>query len=486
MAARKKKSKKRVSKKSSSSKTSGRGAEEPPARRDCGTMRNHERLMRTVPGYIEARDRCEQHAWRSAMSPLAARSGCTRIPVVVHVVWRTATENISQDQIDSQIKVLNEDFRLKNADASTIPSVFAPLAEDARIEFELASVDPDGNPTDGVTRTKTTVAGFMDDDKVKSSASGGADAWPSDKYLNIWVCKLAGGLLGYAQFPGGPAATDGVVVTHTGFGTTGTASAPFNLGRTTTHEVGHWLNLFHIWGDDGSGCFGSDHVADTPNQAGSNTGVPTFPKVSCGNAPNGDMFMNYMDYTDDRGMTMFTRGQVARMQSTLDGPRSSIGTTVPCEVVGPKTPPKELPKDLPKDQPKDFLKDLPKDIIKELIKELPKDLPKDPPKEFPKDLPKDPPKDFTKDSPFDPGPKSYDPGPKSFDPGPYGAPWSAFAGRGPMPFVLATGASGSGSGGCEELARQNAALQAAYQELQARYQALSSQYQALAARGGSY
>ena len=175
--------------------------------------------------------------------------------------------------------------------------------------------------------------GFTGDDAVKSAATGGADAWPADQYLNLWVCRLAGGLLGYAQFPGGPAATDGVVVTHTGFGTTGTAAAPFDRGRTTVHEVGHWLNLRHIWGDDFGGCGGSDLVADTPNQGGSNVGVPTFPTVSCANGPNGDMFMNYMDYVDDVAMVMFSAGQVTRMQAALDGPRSSIGTSISC---GPK------------------------------------------------------------------------------------------------------------------------------------------------------
>jgi hypothetical protein len=129
---------------------------------------------------------------------------------------------------------------------------------------------------------------------------------------------------GYAQFPGGKAATDGIVILHSAFGTTGTAAAPFHLGRTATHEIGHWLNLFHIWGDDGTGCSGTDFVADTPNQGGHNTGAPVFPHVSCSNGPNGDMFMNYMDYTDDAAMFMFTEGQAARMDATLDGARSSF------------------------------------------------------------------------------------------------------------------------------------------------------------------
>ena len=150
--------------------------------------------------------------------------------------------------------------------------------------------------------------------------------------MNLWVCKLGGGLLGYAQFPGGKAATDGVVITFTGFGTIGTAKSPYNLGRSATHEIGHWLNLRHIWGDDGSKCTGSDLVDDTPNQAGQHFGCPKFPLVSCSNGPNGDMFVNYMDYTDDRCMFMFTNGQKSRMYATLvtGGSRHSVTISGKC------------------------------------------------------------------------------------------------------------------------------------------------------------
>ncbi len=139
------------------------------------------------------------------------------------------------------------------------------------------------------------------------------------------MCTLGGGLLGYAQFPGGSPATDGVVILNTAFGTKGTATAPFNLGRSATHEIGHWLNLRHIWGDT-EHCEGTDFVEDTPNAQQPNFNKPTFPHISCNNGPNGDMFMNYMDYVDDDSMVMFTSGQVSRMSATLDGPRSSIGT----------------------------------------------------------------------------------------------------------------------------------------------------------------
>ena len=298
---------------------------EAPTRRQCGTMAVHRRLLTQSESYRQARDGIENLALDfETRRRRSMRTGIVRVLVVVQVVFDTATRNISEAQIKSQIAILNEDFRRTNPDISQVPAVWQELAADARIEFHLATHDPNGNPTNGIVRTQTNVTAFTDDDAVKFAARGGADAWPTDRYLNIWVCQLAGGLLGYAQFPGGPTATDGVVSTHTGFGTTGTAAAPFDRGRTTTHEIGHWLNLFHIWGDDGTGCTGSDLVADTPNQAGPNSGCPTFPSITCGNGPDGDMWMNYMDYTDDRCMFVFTQGQVDRMEASLAGPRSSF------------------------------------------------------------------------------------------------------------------------------------------------------------------
>ena len=302
----------------------------PPKQRTCGTMEVHERLLRTQPGYIEARTASENRAFQYERRLITAlRTGITVIPVVVHVVWKIASQNISDAQVQSQIDVLNHDYRKTNPDLSSLPSVFQTLAADARIEFQLAATDPNGAATNGITRTQTTSDSFIDDNKVKSAATGGADAWDSSKYLNLWVCELGNGLLGYAQFPGGPPATDGVVILNSAFGTVGTAAAfaPYNQGRTASHEVGHWLNLRHIWGDDGGGCTGDDLVADTPNASGPNFGKPVFPHITCNNGPNGDLFMNYMDYTDDAAMFMFTAGQVGRMQACLDGDRKSIGHT---------------------------------------------------------------------------------------------------------------------------------------------------------------
>jgi len=295
-----------------------------PMRRQCGTMAVHFRLLETDPSFRQRQTDLERATAQRMISRAAFRPGVTTIPVVVHVVYNTASENISKAQINSQIAVLNKDFRATNPDKSKVPAVWKGLVTDARIQFVLASKDPLGKKTIGITRTKTSRTSFGTGDTVKFKSSGGADAWPAKMYLNIWVCTLSGGLLGYAQFPGGPAETDGVVILNTAFGTMGTAKAPFNLGRTATHEIGHWLNLRHIWGDT-EDCSGTDFVADTPNAVGPNYGKPTFPHVSCSNGPNGDMFMNYMDYVDDAAMFMFTTQQVLRIQAALDGPRSALG-----------------------------------------------------------------------------------------------------------------------------------------------------------------
>lgn len=298
----------------------------PPKRRQCGAMAAHFRLLETDPGFRQRQLNLESAVARRMVTGLVALTGGpTTIPVVVHVVFNNAAENISNAQIKSQIAVLNKDFRATNPDKSKVPAVWKGLLTDANVRFALATKDPNGKPTSGITRTQTTRTSFGANDSVKSAATGGVDAWPTNKYLNIWVCTLGGGLLGYAQFPGGPSATDGVVILNTAFGTKGTAAAPFNLGRSATHEVGHWLNLRHIWGDT-EHCEGTDFVEDTPNAQQPNFGKPTFPHITCNNGPNGDMFVNYMDYVDDAAMVMFTAGQVARMSATLDGPRSTLGS----------------------------------------------------------------------------------------------------------------------------------------------------------------
>jgi hypothetical protein len=265
--------------------------------------------------------------------PQGSRSVYT-IPVVVHIVYKNSTENISFSQIQSQIDVLNRDFRKLNSDVGQTPSAWSGIAADVGIEFCLAQRDPSGNPTDGILRVPTNMSSFSMADEVKFSNLGGSDAWPSDSYLNLWVCDLSSGLLGYAQFPGGGSpTTDGVVINYTNFGTEGTATPPYHKGRTATHEIAHWLNLLHIWGDEPQ-CAADDQVSDTPQQKDSNGGCPTFPLVSGSGAscsdPNGAMFMNYMDYVYDNCMFMFTNGQKARMLAALNNFRLSLTTSDAC------------------------------------------------------------------------------------------------------------------------------------------------------------
>ena len=295
------------------------------ARRQCGAMQEYERLLEEEPSFRANQARAEEFTARAIASGLADRATrkVIRIPTVVHVVYRMDKENITKAQIDSQIKVLNRDFGATNTDIGSVPTPWKGLVLDAKIQFALATRDPNGKQTNGITRTKTDRVQFGAGNDVKTKSGGGTAAWPASRYLNIWVCNLGGGLLGYAQFPGGPARTDGVVILHRAFGTSGTVQAPFDRGRTATHEVGHWLNLRHIWGDT-IDCSGGDRCPDTPNAEGPNYGKPTFPHVTCQNGPNGDMFMNYMDYVDDAAMFMFTAGQVTRMNATLAGPRKQL------------------------------------------------------------------------------------------------------------------------------------------------------------------
>jgi PKD repeat protein len=305
------------------------------AQNRCGTMSHLQSLIQQDPKITVRMQQIEQQTsqfvanWQNNSSNRAVIT----IPVVVHVVYNTTAQNISDAQIQSQIDRLNLDYHKLNTDWTSTPSTWQSLVADFGIQFCLASRDPNGNATTGIVRTSTTVTSFIDDDKVKYTSSGGDNAWPSGSYLNLWVCNLGNSLLGYAQFPGGPTATDGVVITYTGFGSTGTATAPYNLGRTATHEIGHWLNLYHIWGDDNGACSGSDQVNDTPNQASEHYGCPTYPATdACATSSPGTMFMNYMDYTNDACMYMFTNGQYARSSALFasGGSRYSLLSSQGC------------------------------------------------------------------------------------------------------------------------------------------------------------
>ena len=253
------------------------------------------------------------------------------IPVVIHVLYNNATQNISDAQVLSQLQSLNNDYRRLNADASNVPAAFASVAADARIVFCIAKVDASGKPTTGIIRKYTSSQSWLTDDGMKYSAQGGDNAWDAKRYLNIWVCNLFGRSLGYSSLPGSQSDRDGVVIHYNVFGTTGALTAPFNKGRTLTHEVGHWLGLKHIWGD--ASC-GDDGIADTPPQQTFNNGCPSFPhRTACSINGAGDMFMNFMDFSDDACMNMFTKGQATKMRSLFaaGGARNSFLNSTVCD-----------------------------------------------------------------------------------------------------------------------------------------------------------
>lgn len=251
------------------------------------------------------------------------------IPVVVHVVHNIfqPDENISEAQIHSQIEVLNEDFNLQNVDIVNLPNHFQGNEASVRIRFEMAQTDPNCEPTTGIIRIPTTIEGFnTNNNDIHFTSLGGSDAWPSDQYLNIWVCRTTNSL-GRAFRPGGNPLTDGLVVGFEFFGRfpDNPFINNFNLGRTATHEAGHYFNLFHIFQDPGA-CGKKkegDFVKDTPVQKNPNFECPDHPHWSC---VSRDMFMNFMDYTNDNCMYMFTHGQKARMRATMGigGPRYDL------------------------------------------------------------------------------------------------------------------------------------------------------------------
>ena len=235
--------------------------------------------------------------------PIDDNLGVINIPVYVHVVYADAN-SISNSQIQSQINVLNSDFSNTNVNQLPSGTTFENDATNAGFQFTLA----------GTFRHNDSRPSWGTNDAVKS-------AYPPvtpETHLNIWVCNIGGGILGYAQFPGGNSSTDGIVVGGDYFGVT---SGVYGGGRTTTHEIGHYFNLRHIWGD--GRCNRDDFVADTPKSDRSNGGCPTYPTVHCKDA---DMTMNYMDYTYDSCMYMFTDGQRNRMRAIFapGGARASM------------------------------------------------------------------------------------------------------------------------------------------------------------------
>jgi hypothetical protein len=246
-----------------------------------------------------------------------------KIPVVFHVLYNSPDENVRTERIIEQMNALNRDFRRKNADTVNTPQAFTAFAADMEIEFQLAKRDPAGRSTEGIVRKYTPVKYWMSDDKMKFNSTYGDNAWDSKSYLNIWVCNLKGEL-GYSALPGSDLLKDGIVLNYSAIG--GNGSSNTNKGRTLVHEAGHWLSLKHIWGD--SYC-GDDHIEDTPEQSTYTPGCPSGIRRTCGNNDAGDMYMNYMDFTNDGCMNLFTKGQKQKARALFEpgGYRNSILNT---------------------------------------------------------------------------------------------------------------------------------------------------------------
>ena len=262
------------------------------------------------------------------------------IPVVVHIIYKTTAEDISDSRVTDQINATNADWAGLNA--HSMGSFATSLKANTNVQFCLAKRDPSGNTSTGITRTSTTVGPFNISGSSAScsgypercASSGGCNAWDVTKYLNIWVCDMGSSLCGISEFPGSTSNNNyyGSTINYLYFGTTG-STAPYNLGGTLTHELGHCFNLYHIWGDDGGACTGTDYCNDTPNQAdatyGPNTGVVTD---ACTTTSPGIMYMNFMDYSDDISYANFTPNQVSRIAAIVasTGPNYSLTTSNAC------------------------------------------------------------------------------------------------------------------------------------------------------------
>ena len=306
----------------------------------CYTMEHLQQLEKQYPELVQKRAQADQLMRQQSNQAKRSAKTFITIPVVFHVMHNGdavgAGENISDAQILANIAQLNADYRRTNSDAGNTPLEFQDEAADLEIEFCLASIDPAGDPTTGIERINISTLGVVNT-ACWSSAYIDANikvptVWNNDLYLNIWTTEKIQkddcdpGILGYAQFPDmGPENTDGVVVVSTSVGSIAlpaTGGSPYDMGRTLTHEVGHWVWLYHIWGDDGSSCtMGTDEVTDTPDHGGPNFGCPSHPNISC---TVHEMFMNYMDYVDDNCMNMFTQGQLSRAHMAIDLFRPAI------------------------------------------------------------------------------------------------------------------------------------------------------------------
>jgi hypothetical protein len=295
------------------------------AQRTCGSYTPSPDELKQNPRLKFFFDSINTRYWQWLATRIEQPGVVRVLPIVVHVLYNNSLSdptNISDAQIFSQIDIVNNDYRKLNGDWTKTPAVWQGLVADCDIKFCLASKDPNGNYTSGIIRKKTDSTNFALKPSPKYNNSGGDDPWPTEKYINVWIVpNLNNGtvnLLGYASFPWQNAGgEDGVVVRNNALGNIGTAATPYNRGRTLTHELGHFLGLKHIWGDDDVAtdrCSGTDEIDDTPNQKLPTYGCSSFPLAdSCNTNSPGIMFMNYMDYTNDTCMYMFTNDQKTRM-----------------------------------------------------------------------------------------------------------------------------------------------------------------------------
>jgi PKD repeat protein len=246
------------------------------------------------------------------------------IPVVFHVMHNYGMENISKAQILDAMDILNKSFQKLNDDTGDVIPLFQPIFANCQVEFRLATLDPDGNCTDGINRMQTEFT-YQADDNVKSLID-----WPSSRYLNIWVVgNIASGAAGYSYYPGIGDPEDGIVIRHDYVGGIGTSNGSNYTERSLTHEVGHWLNLPHTWGStntpgDPSNCNLDDGIMDTPNTAGTGNFTCNTAQNTCGFIDN---VQNYMDYSSCH--KMFTNGQRSRMHAALNsavGARNNLNT----------------------------------------------------------------------------------------------------------------------------------------------------------------
>jgi PKD repeat protein len=299
----------------------------------CATDEIHQWRLVNEPGYAEAYQALQDYTAKFVAEHPAGYSpkAVVTIPVVFHIVLSPAQHATFLDsRCLEQIDVLNQDYAGLNT--HSIAPFPASMKTNTELQFCLATIDPSGQPTSGIERRDYSGSGWGTNSGVKYYAQGGLDAWDNTKYLNFWICDLGGGLCGYALYPTS-SPEYGLVNHYTYTGVTG-ASAPYNLGGTGTHEIGHCFNLKHIWADS-PGCSPDDDCNDTPLQDEEQYGNPTAPLFdACTPSGNGINFQNFMDYVDDIAYANFTPDQKTRIQACFasGGPLYQLGQSAACGV----------------------------------------------------------------------------------------------------------------------------------------------------------